>query len=324
MSVHGAGVIQLSESTVSRLIQSTGNLYWTHSEYGVGGENSVYRASKSSTPGEEIALYGEPYQGGVPGSKNFGAIVWAKIGEEYYGYFVANDKQQGTSEIKRISLAGGGSADVLATSPAEIGDRDLATNGAYLCWADAQGIRSMPIEGGPVTTLASGEFVHLAMHGSTVYYPSEEHILSVADTGGPVDAVVQADATVTALYVGSAPERAVAERARRRLAPPIISDRPMVSWGQVDGAVKSVVIGQAASTVYQQASEATVATVSWAGSRLLWTNAYGRGSAVQMWTGGSTTTVYGDPSIDRFAPVDVQGDSAAAYVADEVVFRRIF
>lgn len=323
MAGHGAGVTQLSESAVSRLIQSTGNLYWTHSEWGPGGENSVYRASKSSTPGEEIALYGEPYQGGVRGSKNFGAIVWAKVGEEYYGYFVANDKQQGTSEIKRISLAGGGSADVLATSPVEIGDRDLATNGSYLCWADAQGIRSMPIEGGPVTTLASGEFVHLAMHGSTVYYPSEEHILSVADTGGPVDAVVQADATVTVLYVGSAPERAIATRARR-LGPPIISDRPMVSWGQADGSVKSLAIGQGAPTVYQPATETSVVTVSWAGSRLLWTNAYGRGSAVQMWTGGSTTTVYGDPSNDRFAPVDVQGDSAAAYVADGVVFRRIF
>lgn len=79
---------------------------------------TIFRASKSSQPGEEVALYTEPGTGGEWTSSEFGALTFAKVDDEFYGYFVANytDKSQTTSQIKRIPLGAvtpSGHADVL-------------------------------------------------------------------------------------------------------------------------------------------------------------------------------------------------------------------
>ena len=59
---------------------------------------TIFRASKSSQPGEEVALYAEPGTGGEWTSSEFGALTFAKVDDEFYGYFVANytDKSQTT------------------------------------------------------------------------------------------------------------------------------------------------------------------------------------------------------------------------------------
>jgi hypothetical protein len=83
-----------------------------------------------------------------------------------------------------VPLAGG-AAVVLTAAPSVIGDRDLVTDGSFLDWADADGIRKMPIVGGPVQTLVSGTaFAHLGLDGSVLYFSSRNSILSVPTSGG--------------------------------------------------------------------------------------------------------------------------------------------
>ena len=140
----------LSDATPAGLVQSTGNLYWTsNTKLGIEptGTAKVYRASKSNIPGEETILYQETMTNDGIAAVNFGAITYAHVSGNWFGYFVANYPLAGHSQIKRVPLAGG-PAVVLATSPAQIGNDDLATHGTSLYWADAAGIRKMPIGGG--------------------------------------------------------------------------------------------------------------------------------------------------------------------------------
>ncbi len=171
----------LAQSAPAGLVQSTGNLYWTANTRGLVFKQrhtdvkahlqyiaTVWRASKSNVPGQERALYQEASFSQV----QFGAIKWALVDGQYYGYFVANYPDQGISMIKRVSLAGG-TAVTLATSPGQIGDRDLVAGATNLYWADSTGIRKMPINGGAIKTLVRGTtFERLALDGSYVYYGS--------------------------------------------------------------------------------------------------------------------------------------------------------
>ena len=75
--------------------------------------------------GREIQLYSEAHDYPV----DFESINWALVGGQYYGYFVANYKSLGISQIKRVPLAGG-AATTLVTSPAAIGARDLVNDGS--------------------------------------------------------------------------------------------------------------------------------------------------------------------------------------------------
>jgi hypothetical protein len=164
-----SGPTQLSDTTPVRLIQSTGNLYWSSNPPAIQIQRAsklqvsaptIFRASKSSQPGEEVQLYTEN------GIGEFGALTFARVDDEFYGYFVAN--YNGGSQIKRIPLSGG-QAVVWADSPATIGLGDLVTDGSFLCWADSEGIRSMPIGGGPVTPLVAGTgFARLSALGGTL------------------------------------------------------------------------------------------------------------------------------------------------------------
>ena len=195
-----SGPIQLSDTTPTRLIQSTGNLYWSSNPWVIEIQHAsklnvpaptIFRASKSSQPGEEVALYTESGTGGEWTSSEFGALTFAKVDDEFYGYFVANytDKSQTTSQIKRIPLGAvtpSGHADVLLDpAPATIGLGDLVTDGSFLCWADSEGIRSMPIGGGTVTPLVEGSGLErLAVLGGTLYYIDGNAIFSVPMGGG--------------------------------------------------------------------------------------------------------------------------------------------
>ena len=127
-----------------RLVQSTGNLYWTANVPTSDGDDfsRVYRMSKSGTPGTERLLYQETH----PGDRYFSAFAWAKVGNRYWGYFVVNNSSTHTSVIKRVSL-GGGPATTLVTSPRYIGNRDLVSDGTYLFWGDAGGLRRSRVNG---------------------------------------------------------------------------------------------------------------------------------------------------------------------------------
>jgi hypothetical protein len=212
-AVSVSGGIAQAAPTPDRLVQSTGNLYWTTNEATPrlvaartatavsGSQVSQYtytatldRASKSDL--SPIALYTETSST----KTSFGALAYADVGT-WYGYFVANYPSLGYSQIKRAPLAGG-AAVTLATSPSMVDDRDLVTDGTSLFWTDRGGLRRMAIGGGTITALASGtDFSHLALDAGHVYYTSGSRVLEINKTGGVATVLGSSATTVTSLYV---------------------------------------------------------------------------------------------------------------------------
>ena len=144
----GADVSSVSYYPMDGMVLSTGNIYLTtHDVLGA----HVFRTGQTSIPGQEIELYSEH-----SGSR-FGDIVWAKVGEVYYGYFWA--LEGGNSFIKRIPLTGTETATVLSPPINDIdiinSYHNLATDGVSLFWQSAASVSQMPIGGGPVTQLDS-------------------------------------------------------------------------------------------------------------------------------------------------------------------------
>ena len=185
-------------SSPTGLIASTGNLYWTSTAVDEFGPDvsTVWRAGKDNVPGNEIALYRESGD-----DRSFGDIVFANPGT-FYGYFVAHYQTPGgmVSQIKRVPLTGG-SAVVIATSPAS-GARDLHTDGTTLYWIDGGGIRSVPIGGGAVTTLFADAFVgRISLHQDFVYFGEEYLIMRVPKAGGAPQHVVSTNGRVSALNI---------------------------------------------------------------------------------------------------------------------------
>ena len=198
----GTGLpITLSYTQPDRLVQSTGNLYWTEDQTLDGISHADVLPRLEGQPARpRAALYQEASSTPV----DFEAITYANVGGSFYGYFVANYPAQDESKIMRVPLAGG-AAVVLATSPAPIGDRDLLTDGSSLYWADAGGIRKMAIAGGTVQTLVPGvTFAHLGLDGPMLYYSSGNSIVRVPTRGGASTTVVTTASVITALYPPSA------------------------------------------------------------------------------------------------------------------------
>ena len=325
---YASGLAQLSDTTPTRLIQSRGNLYWSSNPYVIEIRDapraqvsapSIYRASKLSQPGEEIALYAEQGTGG-----EFGALTFAKVDDEFYGYFVAN--YAASSQIKRIPLGAvtpSGAAYVLPTVPAElptIGVSDLVTDGSFLCWADSEGIKSMPIGGGTVTTLVAGTgFGRLAVLGGTLYYVDGNTIYSVPMAGGTSSFVLGTRFfPITALYVwASPPPVEVAERPGPP-GPPIVQDVGVV-WGRADGGVFGMFRGE--TTTYQEPAGITVASVYEAEGRVLWFQqaspdagaAAGPPKVLMSFQGITTTLSSNSIAAPLFSRLDVMADAEAAY-----------
>ena len=281
----------LSYSQPDRLIQSTGNLYWTADQSTDGtSQAEVYRASKSNQPGQEQILYRESVPASTPA--DFEAITYAEVAGTWYGYFVANYPAQDESQIKRVPLTGG-TAVVLATSPAVIGTRDLVTDGSSLYWADAGGIRKMAITGGTVQTLVSGTtFAHLGLYGSVLYYSSADSILSVSTSGGAASTVVSGASAITAMY------------------PPSAADGLL--WSEANGSVYSL-DGDIYAQLQAPVGGISVTSVSVAGSYIIWGDCFPQWCEVDGDDGGSIVAVaVAAPGI----PVDVQGDAGAWYWGD--------
>jgi hypothetical protein len=330
-----SGPIQLSDTTPIRLIQSTGTLYWSSNPWVIEIQHAsklsvpaptIFRASKSSQPGEEVALYTEPGTSGEWTSSEFGALTFANVDNEPYGYFVANytDKSQTTSQIKRIPLSAvtmPGQADVLATSPATIGLGDLVTDGSFLCWADSEGIWSMPIGGGPVTPLVEGSgFERLAMLGGNLYYIDGNAIFSVPMGGGIPSFVLGTRLfPITALYVlEEQPPVALAERPGMP-GPPVVSDVTLV-WGRADGAVFGMFRGET-MTFQEPTADFNVVSVYSTEERVLWYQQASPGAVVEagppqvlMSYGGVTTALSSSAEYaPLFSRLDVLADEVAAY-----------
>lgn len=298
------------------MVQSTGNLYWTSTSGELeGAASAVFRASKSSMPGQEIQIYSEP--GNY--DNQLAALTWAKVGDDYFGYVVANYPEQ--SQVKQFPL-GGGQAVELATAPAPIGFGDLVTDGSFLCWADAEGIRSIPIGGGSVATLVTGSgYGPLAMFGANLYYAAAETIMTVPAGGGTPVTAVTADAMVTVLSVTQAtPEPEPAGRLLSRAPATAVADAglpvfldPQVLWGQSDGAVNSMARGKV--TQYQAPSAGlAVSSVTTNGNAVLWAD-YVVGEPechVRMSLGGTTAVLFSEAAEISYN-MDVQADEEAAY-----------
>jgi hypothetical protein len=209
-----ASAAQVAYGSVDRLVQSTGNLYWTSHYYdGQHNQLSVWRTGKTASPGDERALWQE----NAGTSDRFGALTYANVAGTWYGYFIDNywagalgGPGNRVSVIKRVPLAGGPAVALRTTNnpllaytqlPGVVGQNDLVTDGAYLYWADSQAIRRMPIGGGAVSTLANGTALgHVALDDSYVYYSSGTTIRRVPKSGG-ASTILVSGYTVTALQV---------------------------------------------------------------------------------------------------------------------------
>jgi surface antigen len=302
---HGAAAT-LSYSRPNRLLQSTGNLYWTGAQTAqvvvaartiqgtaartVQGtsEAVVYRASKTNQPGQERVLYAEASSPLSP--VNFQAITYANVGGSWYGYFVANYPLWQESVIKRVPLAGG-AAVVLATSPAAIGTRDLVTDGTSLYWADAGGIRMMAINGGTVQTLASGgTFAHLGLAGSSLYYSSGNDILTVPTAGGASTTVVSTPSAITALY------------------PPSTANGLL--WAEANGSVTGL-DGDIFYDLQAPVAGVSVTSVSVAGNYIVWADCFPGWCQIDGNDSGYVVSV-----ATSGTPVDAQGDGGAWFWGD--------
>jgi hypothetical protein len=284
----------LSHSQPHRLLQSTGNLYWTADQTVQGRTTAdVYRAPKTNEPGQEQVLHQEL---SLPTSRvDFEAITYANVGGTWYGYFVANYVaylHQEVSQIKRVPLAGG-AAVVLATSPAVVGNRDLVTDGSFLYWADAGGIRKKAITGGKVTTLVSGQgFAHLALDGPVLYYSSADSILTVPVSGGTPALYISGASPVTAIYA-------------------VTTDNGLL-WGEANGSVNAYYGGDISDELQLPVTGLSITSVSAAGNYILWSECFsqlcqvvgqGNGTVVSVTTPGTPV-------------VDAQGDVGAWYWGD--------
>ncbi|MGD0808919.1 MAG: CHAP domain-containing protein [Acidimicrobiales bacterium] len=322
----------LSYTQPDRLVQSTENLYWTadRTAYRFQGrhvvtlsEADVFRSAKDNEPGQEKVLYQESVPAGsVEHSVDFEAITYANVGGSWYGYFVANYPLHEESQIKRVPLTGG-AADVLATSPGFIGNRDLVTDGLFLYWADATGIRKMSVGGGTVETLVAGTtFSHLGLDGALLYYSSGDNILDVATNGNGLTAVASAANASSPIFrrppvngVGSTVIVSGAS-AITALYPPSAANLN-VYWAEADGSV-SLFPGPFGSAYQLQAPRAgeSVTSLALAGNFIVWAGCMSISDGVATcqvdgYDNGNLVTV---PT--SAAAVDVQGDADAWYWGD--------
>lgn len=298
-----SGPFTVAHTSVDRLVQSTGNLYWTSHFLNEFGPSSatVYRASKTSTPGAERVLYQET----GPGFFYFGDITYPET-DTRFGYFVANYPATNTSHIKRVPLAGGAAVPI-ATSPAFVGYRDLVTDGGSLYWADAAGLRKLPIGGGAVTTLASDTNIgSVAYSTGRIYYSSGNTIRSVPRTGGVSRTEVTASSAVTTMSMHSA------------------GGRTFLDWGEQNGSVKSSTLSRAGvsvGTTHQRPiANRKVWSVSFDGTRMLWTDcSYPSGSNCHVRKrSGATTTIVRSGGVGAD---NVQGDARSMFWSDSQLKR---
>jgi hypothetical protein len=253
----------------------------------------VYRTGKTDTPGKETVLYSESRND----SFAFGDLAYANVNGAFFGYFAANYTTAGVTQIKRVPLPGG-AAVVVANVANPIGGRDLVTDGSFLYWADNAGLRRMALGGGTITTLASSStLLRVGVDGNFVYYSDGNRINIVPKGGGTITTLAVASARVSSLFVQAA------------------STGTAVYWGDDLGTVQSRSAGGVFSTYQSAGTTRAVASVSFDGTRVLWSDflkSTGNSYATRKFQGGTTTTV----SSGGVGGTDVQGDAGAMFWGD--------
>jgi len=267
----------ISGRPVDGMALSTGNIYFTtHDNSGA----HVFRTGQTSSPGQEIKLYSEP-----PGSR-FGDIIWAKVGDVYYGYFWAF--RDNGNVIKRIPLTGSETASVLTPTIGDIdivnSHRNLATNGVSLYWQTAESVNKAPIGGGPITTL---DLTHpntptagVTLNGKNLIYADVAALRYVPANGSvitppSVRTIVTAGTEVTTILAVS----------------------NGVYWGERSGAIR-LKVGATISTVVPAAGgiPTSIGTnASAAGGPLVWTADNSQSSDVGFESSGGQGSIAAGP-----------------------------
>jgi len=140
----------------SGVVESTGNLYWTRNTmtgtFPYRWVGRVYRAAKTSVPGQETVLYSET--GSAIGS-SFGNITFANDGGVWYGYFLATYYRSGTY-VKRVPLDGSSPAITFGDAPSLASPGSpIVSDGMYLFFYGPNGLYAAPLDGGRTITVAA-------------------------------------------------------------------------------------------------------------------------------------------------------------------------
>jgi hypothetical protein len=240
------------------LIANASTLLFTSYQADPGRPDSAsfYRTTKNG--GGEVLLYQET--GDRSGIYYFGKPAYANStlrDVPSNGYFAANYNDFGvpTSQIKRVSLAGG-PAVVLATAPQFIGVQDFRTDGARLFWADRYGLRSMSVTGGAIQTLVAFPDMapsQLALSGNLLYFSFGNQIRRIPKTGGVSVIVTTAPDIITDLYVYGPQWMA-----------------PELYWGEANGGVRSLDAWGFQHTFQDSMNDRQISDVGFDGNRVLW------------------------------------------------------
>ncbi len=175
----------VAQRIVDGMVLSTGNIYFTaHDNAGA----SVFRTAQTATPGQEAELCREP-------DCRFGDIVFAKVDDVFYGYFLA--LAHGVTTIRRIPLAPqpGQAAQIIGPPIADIdiasSHGNLVTDGSFLYWQSDTAISKMPVRGGAVTVLDTTPLTRpvtgLHLVGPNLIYAVERVLYHVPADGSAAD-----------------------------------------------------------------------------------------------------------------------------------------
>jgi hypothetical protein len=273
-----AGPVIVAGNASGRLTLSGDDLYWT-----TGGRFAgVYRTSLAGTRTAPTLLE----SGAGRPRTAFGAVATTGAGRDYV---VVNDAATGTSRIRRLPGADGPAATI-AVSPGWAGNSDLLTDGVRLYWTAAAGVRSVPVTGGPVQTLATGATIgDLGLDTDRIYYAAGHAVRSVAKTGGTPRTEVPTTRAVVSLHVQA-------------------SSRPVVSWAEADGAIRTRTAGSAVVEYRAAVPRRHPVDVVYDGRRMLWSDCADSRCRMYAYADGVMATV----DLDA-VPHDLASDGQTTY-----------
>ena len=295
----------VAHSRAQRLVQSTGNLYWTANVQVARGvwEARVYRTGKTSRPGAERVIFRTRHLG----TTSIGSLTYAYVSGTWYGFTVLN--QNGYSRIVRFPLAGG-TAVTRAAGLRFIGvSRDLHTDGVYLYWHDLYGIRRMPILGssGPSTVYAGTVVNDISIANGMLYFARGTSVYRMRTNGTSRQRVVSGASTVTSVAARYA------------------SSRYSVAWTQSNGTVRKTthipIFGTVTTTLSGTTPGSSARSVADDGVRVLWVSDGSVRDALRAKKPGGTLntlqyqTRLGDVTSDR---------NAAHWAGTYSVWRKVF
>ena len=179
------------------------------------------------------------------------------------------------------------------------------TDGTTLFWVDAGGIRSVPLGGGPVTTIYSSASVsRLRVDSSFLYWGEQFLIFRKPKASGFQSVVISTNGHVTALHVDES--------------------IGWLFWGEQGGGVLATPSSQTQGTrvTFQESSPSRdVTSVGWDGSRALWSDCLQPGNtncAVRKRQGSTTTIV----TSNKVGVGKLQWDAASMYWGDVGSLRK--